>query len=76
MKYQIQQLIYELTIFWHGQYNADFRKITKMVYHSLQTHFIGIDSVNEQVNFDLLLLKNNYTDVYLAIRRNLIEEGK
>jgi len=73
MKYQIQQLIYELIVFWHGQYNGDWNTVWDMVHNSLKVRFYTDDfyadgDTNESIErYNRFLLTNNYLMVWTTV---------
>ena len=81
MKYQIQQLIYELIVFWHGQYNGDWNTVWDMVHNSLKVRFYTDDfyadgDTNESIErYNRFLEKYNFLGIYPVIVRS-IKEGK
>ena len=70
MKYLIQQLIYELIVFWHGQYSGDWNKVWNMVHNSLKARFYkddfhSDDDTNESIKrYNHFLLTNNHLMVW------------
>ena len=82
MKYQIQQLIYELIVFWHGQENGDWSKVWDMVHNSLKITFFQDDfyfdhDTSESIErYNRFLKKHNFIGIYHAIKKILYEGRK